>query len=259
MVAPAEVVRRAAAAGLGGLSLTDHDTVEGVGEAGSEARRLGLRFLVGAELSANEPGRSVHLLAYAFDPEDGPLNALFERYETVRRARGREIVDRLRELGVPLSHAEVEAQHRAAAPTRAHVARALVAGGHVADEREAFRRYLSRGRPAFVEKEPVRPQRVFEVVHGAGGVVVLAHPGRAHGPDDVRRWAEGGLDGVEVLHPANPPQTRSVMRALAAELGLLTTGGSDWHGPETRRPELGTEPVPERWLDEIETRARTRP
>lgn len=255
-LSPVDVVRRAAETGLAGLSLTDHDTTAGVEEARAEAERQGLRFLVGAELSANEPGSSVHLLAFGFSPADGNLQGFFRRYDEDRRARGRAMVDRLCDLGVLITYEDVEVQHGAAAPTRAHVARALVAGDHVSREQEAFERYLSRGRPAFVEKRRVSPRDVFEMVHGAGGVVLLAHPGRTHGPDDVRRWADEGLDGVEVLHPANPPAVRSRMRALAAELGLLASGGSDCHGPGTRRPDLGTEAVPERWMDAILERCR---
>jgi len=256
-LSPTAVVRRAAEAGLAGLALTDHDTAAGIDEARAEADRLGLRFLVGAELSANEPGSSVHLLAFGFEPADGNLQGLFRRYDEDRRARGRAMVDRLCELGVLVTYEDVEAQHGAAAPTRAHVARALVAGAHVRREQEAFERYLSRGRPAFVEKRDVAPRDVFAMVHGAGGVVLLAHPGRTHGPDDVRRWADEGLDGVEVLHPANPPAVRSRMTALAKELGLLESGGSDCHGPGTRRADLGTEPVPTRWMDEILARCGT--
>ncbi|MCG8469464.1 MAG: PHP domain-containing protein [Gemmatimonadetes bacterium] len=254
-LAPAEVVRRAAEADLVGLSLTDHDTTKGLDEAEAEAERLGLRFLPGAELSATEPGMSVHLLAFGFDRSDGNLQTFLSQYDGDRRRRAESIVARLNELGVDLTYADVAAKCGAAAPTRAHVARALVSGGHVRDEREAFGRYLSRERPAFVHKREVLPERVFEVVHAAGGVVVLAHPARAHGIDDVRRWAAEGLDGVEVLHPANSASVRSRMSELAAELGLLRSGGSDWHGPGTRRSTLGFEPVPERWFDEIAERA----
>lgn len=253
---PAAVVRRAAEAGLAGLSLTDHDTTAGIDEARGEAQRRGVAFVVGAELSANEPGSSVHLLAYGFDSADGNLQAFFTRYDEDRRARGRAMVDRLRAEGVELSYEDVEAQHGDAAPTRAHVARALVAGAHVSREEEAFERYLSRGGPAFVEKREVVPAEVFEVVHRAGGVVLLAHPGRMFGPRRVRRWAAEGLDGIEVFHPANSAATRSRLRALVKELGLLESGGSDFHGPGTRRSELGTEPVPARWMEEILERCR---
>jgi len=251
-VAPGAVAEEAARAGLSGISLTDHDTTAGLHEAEAAAKARGLRFLPGAELSANEPGRSVHLLAFGFERTDGNLQAFLSRYDEDRRRRGRAIVDRLRGLGVAIVYADVERNAGRAAPTRAHVARALVAGGHVDGDEEAFRQYLSRGRPAFVEKRHVPPAEVFEVVHAAGGVVVLAHPGREHGPDDVRRWAAEGLDGVEVLHPANGAVTRSRLNALAAELGLLRSGGSDWHGPDPRRRVgVGGEVVPERWFDEI--------
>jgi predicted metal-dependent phosphoesterase TrpH len=255
-VPPAEVVRRAASAGLGGIALTDHDTVAGIEEARTEAGRHGLAFLSGAELSANEPGRSVHLLAYGFDLTDGNLLAFFEEYGADRRRRARDIVGRLQGLGVQLLYEEVAEQAGAAAPTRAHVARALVRHGHVSSEDEVFRRYLSRGRPGYVEKRPTPPAEVIDRVHRAGGVVLLAHPGRAHGPAEVRRWVAEGLDGVEVRHPNNSPQVRQRMAALVKELGLLRSGGSDWHGPGTRKFDLGGESVPIAWMREIETRCR---
>jgi len=256
MVAPAGVIARAARAGLVGISLTDHDTTAGLDEAEAEAERHGLRFLPGAELSATEPGREVHLLAFGFDRSDRHLQTFLGLYDGDRRRRAKSIVEHLRDVGVGLEYADVESQAGAAAPTRAHVARALVAGSHVSGEDEAFRRYLSRGQPAFVEKREVPPRQVFDTVHAAGGVVVLAHPAGVHGPDEVRRWAAEGMDGIEVMHPANRPTTRSVMNALAAELGLLRSGGSDWHRPKERRHvDVGGEPVPERWFEEIVERA----
>lgn len=255
--APVEVVRSAAAAGLGGLSLTDHDTVDGVEEAAAEATRLGLDFLIGAELSANEPGTSIHLLAYGFDPADSELLAFMAAYRSDRKRRARAIVGRLREQGVSLAYEAVERETGAAAPTRAHVARALVAEGLVPTQQAVFDRYLSRGRPAYVEKRPTPPSVVMERVHAAGGVVVLAHPGRHHDARDVRRWAEQGLDGVEVLHPSNAPEVRRRLAQLAEELGLLKSGGSDWHGPGTHRSELGSERVPARWLQEIAERCES--
>lgn len=251
---PADVVRRVAEAGLSGFSLTDHDTTSGLDEAEAAAREHGVRFLPGAELSATEPGRSVHLLSFGFDRASPALQTFLRLYDGDRRARARKMADRLCELGVAISYEDVEAQAGRAAPTRAHVARALVARGRVPDEARAFDRYLSRDRPAFVPKRPVAPREVFDIVHGAGGVVVLAHPGRHFGPDDVRALAAEGLDGVEVYHPSNSKTVRSRMRSVADELGLLKTGGSDWHGPGTRRDRLGFEPVPIDWMDEIARR-----
>ncbi len=237
-----------------GLALTDHDTTAGVDEAQRAATELGLRFLPAAELSATVPGRSVHLLAFGFDRSHGNLQVFLSRYDDDRRRRAREIVERLRALHLAVTYEDVEIETGGAAPTRAHLARALVARGLVADYQEAFRRYLSRERPAFVEKRVVAPKRVFEIVHEAGGVVCLAHPGRTHGVDDVRRWAAEGLDGVEILHRANSATVRSRLNAVAVELSLLRSGGSDWHGPGMNRVGPGSEPVPERWLDEIEER-----
>ncbi|MGH7539477.1 MAG: PHP domain-containing protein, partial [Gemmatimonadota bacterium] len=253
-VTPGEVVRRAIEAGLHAIALTDHDTVAGLEEAAAEAARLGLGFLPASELSANEPGRSVHLLAYGFDPMERTLLAFLSVYDADRRRRAREIVNRLRTLGVLLTYAEVEEEAGRAAPTRAHVARALVGGFHVGSQEEAFRRWLSRGRPAFVEKRPTPPREAIERVHAAGGVVLLAHPGRAQRLSDLARWVEDGLDGVEVIHPNNPPGVRARMAMFIAERGLLRSGGSDWHGPGTHRGELGEETAPAEWMREIEAR-----
>lgn len=252
---PAEVVRRADRAGLAGLSLTDHDTVDGLGEAREEARRRGLRFLTGAELSANEPGRSVHVLAYGFRPGDPEMQRFFREYRKDRVRRAREIVRRFNEEGVPLSYEAVERQVGEGVPTRAHVARAAVEEGHLPDIRTVFRRYLGRDGPAFVEKRSTPPAEVFELVRGAGGVTLLAHPGRTHGAEEIRRWVEEGLDGVEVLHPRNDPSVRRRLDALADELNLLRGGGSDWHGDERRAPP-GSQRVPLAWMEAIEARCR---
>ena len=254
---PADVVRRVAEAGLAGFSLTDHDTVDGLEEAARAAEELGLRFLPGAELSANEPDRSVHLLAFGFDPEDPDLQAFFRAYREDRVRRAKEIAERFRSLGVPLEYEAVRREAGRGVPTRAHVARALVREGLVPDERTVFGRFLSRGKPAFVEKRPTPPAEVFGKVHDAGGVAVLAHPGWTHGPEEIRRWAEQGLDGVEVLHPRNHPRVRRRLDQLADELGLLRSGGSDWHGPDDEgRPAIGSEPVPAAWMERIRARCR---
>ncbi|MFQ5889584.1 MAG: PHP domain-containing protein [Gemmatimonadota bacterium] len=254
-LAPAEVVREVAARGLVGLALTDHDTVAGLQEASAEAARLGLAFLPGAELSSNEPGRSIHLLAYCFDGEEPGLAAFLREYRVDRERRAGRIVERLNDVGVPLDLEAVRREAGAGVPTRAHVARALVAEGLVGGTRAAFERYLARGRPAFVEKRPTPPEMVIGVVHAAGGVVLLAHPGRVHRAPEVRRWIRAGLDGIEILHPDNRLPTRRSMEALVHQHGLLRGGGSDWHGPDSERAELGSQRVPLRWMKEIAERA----
>lgn len=252
---PEAVVRRVADAGLAGLALTDHDTVAGLEAAATEAARRGLRFLTGAELSANEPGRSIHLLAYGFDPTDAELGAYLEGYRQDRVRRAREIVRRLGELGVPLPYEEVEKRAVGGNPTRAHIGRALVEEGLVPDERAAFGRYLARGRPAFVEKRPSPPAEVIERAHAAGGVVLVAHPGREHSVSDIERWVDEGLDGIEVRHPSHDESMRAGLLSLVRERGLLAGGGSDWHGRgDVHEAEPGSQDVPLEWLEAIAER-----
>ncbi len=248
------MVRAVAAQGLSGLSLTDHDTIAGVEEARSEAIRLGLDFLVGAELSANEPDRSVHVLAYGFDPTNEELLAFLERFREDRLRRAGEMVQRLNEHGVELELEAVMRQAVGGLPTRAHLARALVEEGLVPDVHAAFHRWLGRGRPAFVEKRSSPPAEVFALVHRAGGVALLAHPARDFSESDLERYIAEGLDGIEILHPANGPSVRATMGRIVRRFGLLRSGGSDWHGPGSGGGEPGSQRVPEIWMREIERR-----
>lgn len=255
-LSPTDVVREAARSGVSGISLTDHDTTDGIDEAAYEADRLGLDFLAGAELSANEPGRSVHVLAYGFRPDAPGLQAFFSEYRVARNLRAVRIVERLQALGLRISSDDVLEEAKDGVITRAHVSRALVRVGAVPDEYTVFDRYLGRGGPAFVEKPPTPPARVFAMVREAGGVTVVAHPGRDLGVREIRRWAGEGLNGVEIRHPKNGAAVRDRLSGLAAELGLLRAGGSDWHGPHSTRAEIGSQKVPSEWMAEIAGAAR---
>ena len=236
---------------MAGLSLTDHDTVDGLEEAEAEAGRLGLRFLPGCELSANEPGLSIHILAYGFDPADADFLSFLADYRTDRLRRVREMSDRLCELGVQLPAEATLAEAAGGIPTRAHVARALVRAGLVGGIHEAFDSFIGRDRPAFVEKRPLPPSEVIRRVHAADGVTVLAHPASDFRARDMRRWVEDGLDGVEVLHPRNRAAERKSLHALAEVYGLLRGGGSDWHGPNSGGADVGSQKVPIEWMDAI--------
>ncbi len=253
-VGPAAVVREAARKGLSGLSLTDHDTVDGLREAAAEADRLGLDFLTGAELSANEPGKSIHLLAYGFDPDFADLLEFVQEFRRDRLRRVAAIVERLNDLGVGLQTEDVLTEAGPGVPTRAHVARALRRGGWVPAEEIAFVRYIARGGPAFVEKKPTPPGDVIRLVHEAGGVVLLAHPGREFSRDDLCQWIAEGLDGLEILHRRNGPAERRVLETLARQHDLLRGGGSDWHGPDSGPSEMGSQQVPAEWLKAIAER-----
>ncbi len=246
---PTRVVQEAARRGAVGVSLTDHDTLAGVATAGAEAARLGLAWLPGCEISATEADRSVHLLAYGVTEGSARLDSLLAEIRDDRQSRAREIVRRFNELGVALELEAVDREAAGGVPTRAHVARAIVAAGLMPTVHSVFQKYLADGGPAYVEKREVAPATVFECVHEAGGVVVLAHPGRAFPDEQIVSWASAGLDGIEIMHPKNHGSRRDELRAIAYRLDLLMTGGSDWHGPNAGGMEPGTERVPMAWMD----------
>jgi len=240
---PADVVRRAAAAGLDVVALTDHDTVAGLAEAAA-ALPPGLTLVPGAEISCEAPdasGRhtSLHLLAYLFDPAEPEFAAARERLRTDRVRRARAIVDKLVALGVPVTHDQVEVLAAGGAVGRPHIARAMVDAGVVPDVASAFSDEWigSRGR-AYVDKYALDPVDAVRLVRAAGGVAVFAHPGAATrgaivGDEVTQALAAAGLFGLEVDHPDHDPATRHRLRELAASLGLASTGSSDDHGTIT--------------------------
>ncbi|MFE0037079.1 PHP domain-containing protein [Streptomyces sp. NPDC059015] len=232
---PAELVRGAAAAGLDVVALTDHDTVGGHAEA-IAALPEGLTLVTGAELSCRTGGVGLHMLAYLFDPEEPELARERELVRDDRVPRARAMVGRLRELGVPVTWGHVSRIAGDGSVGRPHVAAALVELGVVPDVSAAFTPdWLANGGRAYVEKHELDPFEAVRLVKAAGGVTVLAHPlavkrGEVVSDDVIARLAAAGLDGIEVDHMDHDEPTRARLRGLAAELGLLPTGSSDYHG-----------------------------
>ena len=231
---PAEVMRRAARAGLDAVALTDHDTT--AGHAPARAALPGSLTLVpGMELSCRLDGRSVHLLAYLFDPADPELTAETARIRADRVVRARAMVDRLAGLGVPITWDDVAAIAGSAVVGRPHIARAMAASGAIASPGEAFTpEWIADGGRAYVDRYALDPARAIGLVRAAGGVSVLAHP-RADrallvSDDQIAGLAAAGLAGVEVFHPDQPACAQAGLLGLARELGLIATGGSDDHG-----------------------------
>ncbi len=232
--APAEVIRRAARAGLDAVALTDHDTVAGH----EQARRAlpdSLTLLPGMELSCQLAGHSVHLLAYLFGPGHPELAAELARIRDDRVLRARAMVRRLAELGVDVSWDQVAAIAGPAVVGRPHIARAMAASGAIAEPREAFtHEWIADGGRAYVDRYALEPVRAIRLVQAAGGAAVLAHPraGREGNVSDeqIARLAAVGLAGVEVFHPDQPDSERASLLALTHDLGLLASGGSDDHG-----------------------------
>ncbi len=236
-LSPAELVARVAAAGITTMSVTDHDTVAGLAEVGVEAAARGIRLVPGIEITSTADGRDVHLLGYFFDPGSAPLLAFLEGQRAMRVSRVREIGARLALLGMPI---DVEALVTAAAARpgssigRPQIARALVGAGHVGSIQEAFDRWLANGRPAYVARTGPSPAAVVDVVHAAGGVASFAHPAVTKRDELIRPLADHGLDAIEVYHSDHLPEHERDYRGLAARLGLLVSGGSDFHGPSTQ-------------------------
>ncbi|MYQ46103.1 PHP domain-containing protein [Streptomyces sp. SID4985] len=232
---PAELVRNAARAGLDVVALTDHDTTRGHAEA-IAALPEGLTLVPGAELSCRTDGVSMHLLAYLFDPEEPALLAERELVRDDRVPRARAMVARLNELGVPVAWEQVERIAAGGSVGRPHIASALVELGVVPTVGDAFTpEWLADGGRAYVPKHETDPFEAIRLVKNAGGVTVFAHPaavkrGRTVPEATTAKLAEAGLDGIEVDHMDHDPATRTRLRDLAGEVGLLATGSSDYHG-----------------------------
>ncbi|QKW21437.1 PHP domain-containing protein [Kitasatospora sp. NA04385] len=233
---PAELVANAVAAGLDVVALTDHDTVSGYGEAAAAVAGTGLVLVPGAELSCQVDGISLHLLAYLFDPAEPAFAAERELVRTDRFRRGRAIVERCRELGAPISWEQVERIAGDGSVGRPHIASALVEAGVVGSVSDAFTaEWLANGGRADVRKHETDPVAAVRLVRAAGGVPVFAHPGavkRGRTVSDavIADLAAAGLGGLEVDHVDHDEETRGRLRGLAADLGLFTTGSSDYHG-----------------------------
>jgi 3',5'-nucleoside bisphosphate phosphatase len=259
-LAPERVVELATTRGLTGIALTDHDNTGGVERARAAAGGSGLTVVLGCELSAEHEGNPVHVLGYAFDPEEPAFAAKRAWITEGRVDRARRMVERLGELGAPVELERVIELAGGGAVGRPHVARAMVEAGVVDDMAAAFSPdWIGTGGRAYAAKDAVTPVEAVELIHGAGGVAVLAHPsvhaGAAAVPEAViRAMAAAGLDGLEVDHPDQRPPDRARWRALAGELGLEPTGASDCHGA-LYGFRLGAERTPDAAVERLLARA----
>ncbi len=241
---PAELVARAAAAGVEVLALTDHDTVAGLEEARSSAGTHGLRLVPGVEISASWHAQSIHVLGLWVDPASAQLRAMLDAQAERRRDRMRRLCARLSKLGLPGGELLAAVEAQPGLPTRAHLAAALVAGGHVSQAQDAFRKYLGAGRPAHVAAEWPDLAAVVGWIHAAGGVASLAHPARYALSAGGRRrlladFVAAGGTALEVVTGANGTSHVEASAMLAKKFGLLGSVGSDFHTPEHTWNPLG--------------------
>ena len=232
---PEQVVSAAAAAGLSAIALTDHDNLDGIAAAREAAGSAGLGFIPGTELSVGWEGGAMHMLVYFLEPEPGPLQDRLGAVRAGRTTRNHEIISALQNLGVDISFDEITAEAAGSGIGRPHIAAVLVSKGVVADIPEAFDRLLATGRPAYRPRLRLEVVEAITLARASGAVPVIAHPHTLGIPEGgyreaFRELVDVGLGGIEAYYGEYAPELRSHLAALCDELGIVATGGSDYHG-----------------------------
>src|SRR3989440_5591072 len=250
-------MRRAKAAGLAAIALTDHDTTEGVAEAAGAGAALAIRVVPGCEFSVKAPWGELHVLGYFLPTGEPRLEEFLVGTRAARRRRAEQMVARLQRLGVEIALADVLREAGDGSVGRRHVARALVARGVAAGINGACGRYLGRGRPAYVEKPLPVLRQVTDLVHGVGALALAAHLGEHGSEGQIRSFQEQGLDGLEVRHPSHSPAVEQRLTRIAQRLGLAISGGAGWPrdtqlGGAHAAP--GRPDVPPGWVEKLEER-----
>ncbi|WP_068774548.1 PHP domain-containing protein [Paenibacillus sp. FJAT-26967] len=232
---PEENVRIAKEAGLSAVGITDHDTVAGIPAAVKEGERIGIEVVPGIEISTVAGGQDIHVLGYYMDIQDPLFLSRLEELRGTRNKRNEMMLERLREMGISVTMAEV-LEHLESDKQledtigRPHIANVLLAKGYVSTMGEAFERYLGKQGAAYVNPPRIYPTQAIDWIREAGGVAVLAHPG-IYGDDDiVAELIRYGLDGIETRHADHTPEQVAHYETIAREHGLIETAGSDFHG-----------------------------
>ena len=245
---PEELIALAKAADLQAIAVTDHDTLAGLPAAQIAADALGIELVHGIELSTIDGTREIHLLGLHLTSTDVLADRLIAVL-SARVDRAVHMVEKLNELGMPVTMEMVQHEAAGGAVGRPHVARALVAGGWVRDIRDAFDRWLGDGKAANVGKLRLEIAEGIALIHDAGGVAVWAHPQGEGNRERIGRFAALGMDGVEVRHPSHNSEDIARLATLCDHFNLIRSGGSDWHGALDGFRPLGCMHVPAPWMD----------
>lgn len=232
---PEEVVQRAAERGMKFISITDHDTVGGIERGLNTAASFpSLNLIPGLEINTDTPTGEVHILGYCIDYKNVNLQSSLERLRRAREIRARKIVTNLSELGIDIPWERVLELAGGGSVGRPHIAQAMFEGGYIPSLQEAFIKYIGRHGPAYAERERLTPQEAVKLVLEAGGLPTLAHPGDVEDPKElhklIAKLKDVGLVGVEAYYNGYRQSTIERLLHLAAQYGLITTGGSDFHG-----------------------------
>ncbi len=234
-----EVINRAAQAGFSAIAITDHDCIDGVADAIRIGKEAGLKVVSGVELSAIYQNHDIHILGYFFDLKNEKLNAELQKFITARYERGEKIVEKLNKLGIRISFEDVRKRVKGRTVGRPHVAEALVKVGVCKTVREAFDSFLAEGKPAYVPKYKISVKDAIELIHQAGGIASLAHPGISRADDFIEQFAKWDLDAVEAMHSKHWDVQVDYFKMRAEQTGLLISGGSDCHGEKRGEPTFG--------------------
>ena len=251
---PEELAGHAARCGFKAVALTDHDTMEGCERMGIACREVGVEFVPAAELTAELGGHELHMLGYFLDPQNPRLLLELGKFQQVRQQRIVEMVARLNQLGVALTTEAVFALANCRSPGRPHVARTLVRGGWCSSLDEAFERFLRKGKPAWVPKFKISAIDAIELIHHAGGLAVVAHPGLNHNDDLIPTLVEAGMDGIECFHTKHSTTMTQRYLETADQFQLLVTGGSDCHGMSKGKPLIGSIKIPYEFVERLRER-----
>src|SRR5271154_1129437 len=251
---PEELVLEAQKSGLACIALTDHDTVEGCARAAAAAKAVKMEFISGTELTAEHNETELHVLGYFLDTQNEKLLTEIAKFQAVRQSRIHEMVARINELGVPLEVESVFALANCKSPGRPHVARAMVKAGLVKNLDEAFERFLKKGRPAWVSKAKMSALEGMELIHQAGGLAVMAHPGLNRTDEIIPALVDAGMDGIECFHTKHSTATSERYLQIAEKYNLLVTGGSDCHGFSKNKPLIGTVKLPYEYVEKMKVK-----
>jgi 3',5'-nucleoside bisphosphate phosphatase len=244
---PEDIVRRASEIGLAYIAITDHDSISGVAPAREAAARLpGVTVIGGVEINTDIPSGELHVLGYLFDPENDELETVLERLRNSRIERAKKMIHKLGMLGMHIEFERVKELAGIGSVGRPHVAQAMLEKGYISGFREAFNKYISRGCPAYVERDKITPIEATQLILRARGIPVMAHPFTFDNPEKlINQCKAAGLMGLEVYYGSySPDQVRQLLQ-LANKYNLLPTGGSDFHGLDSfSEPPLGAVDVP---------------
>lgn len=249
---PEKIVQIALSQGLSAIALTDHDTTDGIAAALIEAQGTGLQVIPGVELNTDWEGTDIHILGYYVDYRAPILLGILEEMRRSRLERAEKMLAKLAGLGIRLRSEDVAKIAGEAAICRPHIAQAMVDAGYVASKKEAFEKYIGRGLPAYVPHTKLDPFTAISVIEKARGVAVLAHPGLANRDNLIPALVKRGLLGLEVYYPLHTPEMIDKYRWYSKKYGLVMTGGTDYHGPDSDYPPLGTVSVPMETVEKLQ-------